>query len=147
MTLVKFYPRNAYRNGNNNGLLNYSDLWSDFYNESQNRTGGYRPKVNIIEESGLFEVQFALAGIKKDQVKIDIDKDLLKVSFKNEDYNENREYHVREFQINDFERSFYLPDSVNTDKVEARMENGILSILLPKKKEAVDKGPKEIKIS
>jgi HSP20 family protein len=56
-------------------------------------------------------------------------------------------YSHREFGTFNFEKQFKVPDSVNVESIDAKFENGILNIVLPKKEEALEKAPREIKVS
>ncbi len=147
MTLVKFYPKNGQIRRNSNGFLGYSDLWNDFYRDGFERPSQIKPDANIREESDMYEIELALPGISKKDVKINIEKDILSISKEYKEENENENYSFREFNFASFERSFRLPDTIDRERIEAKMVNGILSIRLPKKKDAIDNGPRELKIS
>ncbi len=60
---------------------------------------------------------------------------------------ENERYMRHEFRSTSFSRAFRLPQHVVTDKVDAKYENGVLKIVLPKKEEAKQLGSKEVKVS
>lgn len=131
---------------NQSNYLNYSDLLDNFLNHEFYGTTGNSPRVNIREEADMFEIEMAVPGIRKKDINISIDKDVLQISHNSE--NENpADYRMREFNFSSFERTFNLPETVDTEKIEASMENGILKIRLFKKDDAVDRGPREIKIS
>ncbi|MEZ4873876.1 MAG: Hsp20/alpha crystallin family protein [Flavobacteriaceae bacterium] len=112
-------------------------------------TGLSLPKVNISETNESFTVALAAPGLKKEDFNIEIDHQLLSISsemqHKVDEDAEN--YTRREFGYASFKRSFTLPESVNTEKVKATYEDGILTLLLPKKDEAKAKPPRTIKIS
>jgi len=144
MTLLRVYNKNGNDVASNN-QYRYSDLMQDFFGDSMRNYSA--PKVNIIERNESFEVQIALPGIKRDDIKINVDKDIMTVSHSVSQENNEECYTRKEFDFNDFERSFNLPESVNTEKISAGMQDGILNIYLSKKEESIDKGPKEIKIS
>lgn len=144
---MKFYPANGQLRKNRDEFLNYSDLWNDFFNDNIIRPSFNVPKANIREEAEFFEIEMAVPGIEKNEIRIDVDKDILKISKSSENEEVNNAYNSVEFNYTEFSRSFRLPESINTEKIEAEMNKGILSVKLPKKKEAIDKGPREIKIS
>lgn len=147
MTLVKFNPVNGQLKRNSDNFLSYNDLWNSFFYANNNQGSFNSPKVNIREEAGLFEIEMAVPGLSKKDVKINIEKDLLTISHNFSSEINDQEYSLREFNFSSFEKSFHLPDTINTEKIEAKMNNGILHLILPKKDEAVDKGPFEIKVS
>ncbi|MCE3278765.1 MAG: heat-shock protein [Bacteroidetes bacterium] len=74
---------------------------------------------------------------------------MLTISGEHKMENESKEktFTRREFNYGSFRRTFTLPETVNDDKIDAKYEDGILKIHLPKKEEAKAKPPKEIKIS
>merc|ERR1712065_115486 len=78
-----------------------------------------------------FELDLAIPGLNKDDVKINLEKNVLTISA--ESSTDNSNYSRREFGYNSFSRSFSLPKSINVEKIVAKHENGILSISLPKK--------------
>ncbi|MEQ8880235.1 MAG: Hsp20/alpha crystallin family protein [Cyclobacteriaceae bacterium] len=65
----------------------------------------------------------------------------------NEEENENQQYTRREFSYHSFKRSFYLPNTVEANKIEATYRDGMLSLVIPKKEEARKKPVKTISIS
>lgn len=147
MTLVKFNPRQAQLRRQNESFNNYSDLWNNFFNDDDYSTRSFNPKVNVREETDMFELEMAVPGISKKDIQINVNSDVLKISHESANDNTDAELSHREFNYASFERSFRLPDSIDFDKIDAKTENGILTIKLPKREEAIDKGPREIKIS
>ena len=112
-------------------------------------TGITLPKVNIKETADAFMVEMAVPGLKKSDFHLDLDNQVLSISTETKEENEHKEenYTRREFGYSSFKRTFNLPESVNDEKINANYENGILSILLPKKEEAKQKPARSIKIS
>ena len=112
-------------------------------------TGITLPKVNIKETANDFAVEMAAPGLKKSDFQIEIDNQVLSISTETKEENERKEenYTRREFGYSSFKRTFTLPKSVNADKINASYNEGILSILLPKKEEAKQKPARSIKIS
>jgi len=112
-------------------------------------TGITLPKVNIKETANDFAVEMAVPGLKKSDFQIEIDNQVLSISTETKEENERKEenYTRREFGYSSFKRTFTLPESVNADKINASYNEGILSILLPKKEEAKQKPARSIKIS
>ncbi len=84
----------------------------------------------------------AIPGVKKEEIAIEIEKDVLKVSSNvstTEEVKEEKEetmYTRKEFNYASFERSFTLPEMVDRDAIKGKYEDGILSIELPKVEEA-----------
>lgn len=153
---------NVPKNGslaNSNSNLNFptvSNWLEDILNRdlpsvftSNFNTGITLPKVNIKESADAFMVEMAVPGLKKSDFHIDLDNEVLSISTETKEESEHKEenYTRREFGYSSFKRTFTLPESVNDEKINASYENGILSILLPKKEEAKQKPARSIKIS
>ncbi len=108
------------------------------------------PMVNILETDDAFEIEMAVPGLRKEDFSISLDNQMLTISahldekVANDDKNE--QYLKREFSYYAFQRTFNLPDFVEGDKIKARYENGLLSILVPKREEAKKKPAKAISI-
>lgn len=129
MTLVKYNP-GTYR------PTTFSSLLDKFFDDTFQ--GGsqmdFTPSVDIAETEKAFEIQIQLPGVKKSDVNIEIDNNQLVVSGERKFENESNEknYHSRESYYGKFSRSFSMPDIVNVDKINAKQEDGILTITLPK---------------
>lgn len=106
------------------------------------------PSANILEEKDRFVLELAAPGLEKSSFNISMEKDQLIVSAEksNEQEETGDTYKRREFNYTHFTRSFHLPKYVNREKIEAGYEDGILSILLPKMEEAIEKEPMSIEI-
>ena len=104
-------------------------------------------RLEVTEEKDAFVLYLAVPGLKKSDIVMNIDKDVLTISHNSGKQEENVYYSNREFNYNNFERTFRIPETVNTDKIKAIYEDGILKVYLAKRDEAIDRGPKEIKIS
>ncbi len=151
MTLVRVYKKNGKPVHQHEGSYRFSDMLNDFFGEER-YNGVYStpstPKVNVIEENEYFELEIALPGVSKKDISIDVEKDSLNISHKEkEEAEENTAYSRREFDYSQFKKSFHLPKTIDSEKIEAKMSEGILTVKLPKREEAIDRGPREIKIS
>jgi HSP20 family protein len=146
----------AKRNGNRFPV--FSPLFDDFFgrelfnwgNNNYSSTSTTMPSVNIRETDHNYEVEVAAPGMDKKDFKITLDGNLLTISSSKQQSSEeiNDRYTRREFSYQSFRRSFELPkDVVDEDKINARYENGLLYLSIPKKEEAKQKTPKLIEIS
>lgn len=131
MALIKYNPVNR--------TSNFGSFMDRFFNdEFFNGRGGtaptFSPNVDIAETEKAFEIQFHVPGIRKEDIKIEINDDRLTVSGERKFENEKKEknFHSVESYYGTFNRSFYLPDSVKADKVDASYKDGILTIEVPK---------------
>ncbi|TYA78594.1 Hsp20/alpha crystallin family protein [Seonamhaeicola marinus] len=153
---------NVSKNGglsNVNSGLNFPTLSSwidDIFNRdlspvftSNFNTGITLPKVNIKETADAFVVDMAVPGLKKSDFNIDLDNHILSISTEIKEEGEHHEdyYTRREFGYSSFKRTFTLPESVDDGKIDAKYQDGILSIHLPKKEEAKQKPARTIQIS
>ena len=96
-----------------------------------------------------FQIEMAAPGLEKGDFKIEIDNGMLMISAekKLESKEEKENYTRREFSFNKFMRRFRMPEDCIYDKLEAKYENGLLKLMLPKKEVHIEKKSKEIKIS
>lgn len=144
----------------NGSLLNsFPSIFNDFFNrelfdwgESNfSDTGTTIPAVNIRETKDDFEVEMAAPGMKKEDFRIELDGNLLTISSemkRDSETKESAQYTRREFSYQSFQRSFTLPkEVVDSEKINARYENGVLLLQIPKKEEVKPKPPKMITIA
>ncbi len=119
----------------------FSSLVDRFFNESLARSGGsvFTPKVDVIENENSFEVHLAVPGMNKDDFKIEVNDNYLTVSGERKFTNEKKEknYHSVETQFGSFSRSFTLPENVDGTKINAKYNNGILELVIPKDEKRV----------
>jgi HSP20 family protein len=105
----------------------------------------YVPPVDIIENDQEFVVKAELPGVAKEDVKITVTNDVLTIRGEKQQEKESKGKGVHRLErvAGTFQRSFTLPTSVKSDKIEAKFENGVLTLSLPKVEEAK---PKEIEV-
>jgi len=98
------------------------------------------PPTNIVETADAYHLELSVPGRNKEDFNVNIDKGLLTISFekKEETKNEDVKGIRKEFSYQSFKRSFSLDDKIDTEKIQAKYENGILKFLLPKKEQAKD---------
>jgi HSP20 family protein len=120
----------------------------DFFPVLTNRTNN-APAVNIREDDKNYVLDFAIPGLEKKDLKIDINEDTLTISseLQKESEESKNGYKRKEFSYSSFSRSFYIPENVNREKIEASYTNGVLSVSLPKQEEEKTKLSKTIEIS
>jgi HSP20 family protein len=97
-------------------------------------TGDTQMKVDVKENEKEYIVEADLPGVKKEEIDIDLSNDRLTISVtRNEEINEERENYIRkERRSGSYRRSFYV-ENVIQDKITAKFDNGVLSVVLPKK--------------
>lgn len=101
----------------------------------------FSPKVDIAESDKEFEIQLHVPGMKKTDFNIDLNMDQMTISGERKFENEKKakNFHSVESYYGTFSRTFYLPDVVNKEKVDATYQDGILTITLPKDEKKVAK--------
>ncbi len=106
------------------------------------------PAVNVLENEADFKLELVIPGFKKEDFNIEIDNDVLTISseVKKEENSTAENYTRREFTKTSFKRAFTLPESVNTDAINAVYEGGVLNVTLPKREEALPKPKRLIEI-
>lgn len=113
--------------------------WNEWFDGGLGNRGVLNvPAVNITEQQDAFQVLLVAPGMKKQDFKIDVDGNLLTISSEKEERQEENQvrYTRKEYNYSSFQRSFTLPEEVNKERIEARYEDGLLKLHLPKKEEA-----------
>ena len=141
----------------NNGS-NMTNLFDDFFSrdllnwglENHSSTNTTIPAVNIKETADNFEVEMAAPGMRKEDFRIELNGNELTINSERQNQREAAEgerYSRREFSYQSFQRTFTLPRNVvDVDQIDAKYENGVLRLLIPKREEAKQKPPKMIQI-
>lgn len=149
MTLVK-------RNGNINSLPGlFDDFFSrdlfDWSNSNFSTQGTTLPAVNLKETAENFVVEMAAPGMKKEDFKVELSNNLLTISSEHKNKHEEKEgdkYTRKEFSYQSFQRSFQLSrEAVDAENIQAKYENGVLHLTIPKREEVKQKPSRLINIS
>ena len=115
-------------------------MFDDSPLSSTSNGGTWLPAVNVEESKDELVLSAELPGMKKDDISIDIENNVLTISGeKTEERTEGQEerrYHVWERKYGAFQRSFTLPRTVKADEIRAHFDNGILRVHMPKLAEA-----------
>ena len=96
------------------------------------------PAVNVREDKDSYTVSLAAPGLKKEDFNVDVEGNMLTISSEKEEKKEegDEKFTRKEYSYSAFSRSFNLPEDVKQDAIDARYENGVLNIRLPRKEEA-----------
>lgn len=107
------------------------------FRDLSNVPGGWSPSVDVVKHDGDLILRADLPGIEPDQVKIEVEGDVLTVSgeHREEKEEENEHYVRRERRYGSFSRSMVLPGGVKADDIEAKSEDGVLEVRIPMPKE------------
>lgn len=132
MTLVKYNNKMM-----SPGIFNLlSDvLGEEFFQPSTSFRRESMPAVNVLEDEKEYLLEMAIPGMDKKDIQIEVEDDVLTISSELKDeQKENKDgYTRREFHYNSFKRSFNIPEEADASKIEAKHENGVLNIHIPKK--------------
>ena len=127
MSLVTWHPEEA--------LDNFFDT-NRFFNVKPDRfyTETVVPRVNVTENKNFFHLEAETPGMQDKDINIEVHNGVLTIKGykEKESDKKNENYHIREFNKQSFERSFKLSDLIDTGKVAAKIENGVLRVDLPK---------------
>ena len=118
----------------------FSNILDEFFNDVVTSDSGrlYVPNLDVFETDSHYHVHFALPGMSKEDINIDLQDRRLTISGERRMETEKK-YHVRELRYGQFERSIMLPNNINQDKIDARFEDGILKVDIEKKEKQVNK--------
>ena len=121
------------------------DFLRDFFDFESNPSV---PDVNVKEGKDQYTIEVAAPGMDKKDFNVDVQNNMLVISSEKESKDEDKDdnYLRREFSYTSFQRSFSIPETVDAENIKAKYDNGVLYVELPKKKEAVEKASKQIKI-
>lgn len=113
--------------------------WSEWFgNGGEWKRSLTVPAVNITEGKDEYKISLAAPGLKKHDFKINVEGNMLTISSEKEENREEKDesYSRKEYNYSSFSRSFNIPEGVNQDKIDARYDDGVLKLILPKKEEA-----------
>ncbi len=120
---------------------NINNFFDEFFNElpafGKTVNNLFSPAVNIVETPDAYHLELNAPGRNKEDFQISVDKGLLTISYekKEEPKNEGVKVVRREFSFQSFKRSFTVDEKINAEAIQAKYENGLLKLLLPKKAE------------
>ena len=116
---------------------NYPIMFDEFFNDFFNVKPMSVPPHNIMETENDFQIEFSVPGSNKKDFEIEVENDNIKIIKQKEDLDTTNNYSRQEFNYSFFEKSFYLPESIDQSKISSKYDNGILRISLPKKSEVI----------
>ncbi len=133
MTLVKQNP------------VLFGNVFNELFNQlpanwgKDAQTGYAGVPVNIHETKDAYHLELNAPGLKKEDISLNVDNGLLTISYEKKETAENKDYKTirKEFTMRSFKRSFSLDEKINTAGIQAKYEDGVLKLLLPKKEEVI----------
>ena len=134
--LVKRTPDNFIKSVNDeiSSILNrhFDSYYPEFgYDEDMDKLS---MPVEVTDKEKEYNIRAELPGVKKEDLDIDVEKNTITIRAKKEEENEegSKGYKKSEFKYGEFSRSVYLPQDINIEKTEAKLEHGVLKIQAPK---------------
>ena len=126
----------------------FNRFWdNDFFSNSWEAD---MPAVNVKENKKSFKVDISVPGFEKDDIHVEVNKNILTISGKREvnkeEKGEDDKVLRQEFSSSSFSRSFTLPEDIDTEAIDAKQKDGVLKITLPKKEKALESAKKKIEI-
>ena len=122
----------------------------DWSNRNFSETNTTLPAVNVKEKKDGFEIEMSAPGLKKEDFNVELTNNVLTISCAKKEEDETKDedgrYTRQEFSYQSFSRSFNLPETVDHEKIDAKYQDGILILNIPKKEEVIP-NPKRIEIS
>ena len=117
------------------------EMEKSLYNYSNEGVGGFVPVVNTREGEFAYHVDVDLPGVKKENIHVDVHKDVLTISGERKTKNEisEEDYYKVETSFGKFSRSFTLPDNADIENIEANSSEGVLEVIIPKMNEEKNK--------
>ena len=96
------------------------------------------PAVNVAETDKAYEITAELPGMDEKNIEVKVADDVLTIKGEKQEEKEEKEkdYYLSERSFGSFQRSFQVPNGVDTDKIDANFKNGVLTVILPKSTEA-----------
>ncbi len=135
MTLIKFEPLRELETLHDR-IQRYFD---DFSNFGFNMSDSFSPKIDVSEDKSNIIVSAEIPGVKKDNIKITLQDNILTIEGekKKESEEKDKNFYRNERSYGAFKRSFTLPATVDSEKVQAKFEDGMLNITLKKLEQKV----------
>ena len=128
------------------------DIFNDFFDtDFMPRANATAPAINVKETEKEYTVEVAAPGMKKEDFNINLDDDgnlVIKMEKKDEKKDENKKEHYlrREFAYSKFEQTLLLPDDVDKEKIGAGVNDGVLTVSLPKIEKNTVKTARQIEV-
>lgn len=127
----------------------FFEPWNDWFSDSRLSRSLTTPKANLSETSDNYNLSLAAPGIRKEDIDISLNGNVLTVSAHHETDKEatDEKYHRQEYNYTSFSRSFTLPDNVAADKIAASYDGGVLKITLPKNQDQNKNNDNKIQVN
>lgn len=128
------------------------EVFNDFFDtDFMGRANATAPAINVKESDGEYTVELAAPGLKKEDFNVNIDRDgnlhiHMESKAEHKDDDKKSHYLRREFSYSKYEQTLLLPDDVDKDRIEAKVNDGVLTVNLPKVEKLPEKTMKQIEV-
>lgn len=125
------------------------DMFQNGWNRFNDEVSSITAPVNIQETEKGYELQLVAPGLKKEDIKVNVDRNILHIAYEHKDEQKEQQegkWLRNEHRMRSFKRSFTLNDKIDATHINARYNDGILNISLPKKEQA-EQAAQEIAIA
>ncbi len=106
---------------------------------SRNNMGDWMPAVDVEEDDKSYQIKAELPGVSKDDVHVSVENNILTIKGEKKIKTEDKKLHRVERSYGSFVRSFTLPHTVESNKIDAKYTDGILNLVIPKAEEVINK--------
>jgi HSP20 family protein len=139
--LFEDFDRDFWRFPFRRSVFDITPLWG------RESTWDAAPAVDIVEKAGTYEITAELPGMDEKNIEVKLANGGLTIKGEKQEEKEEKtkDYYLQERHFGSFERCFVVPESIEADKIEASFKNGLLTVKLPKKPEAI-KPEKKIEV-
>lgn len=144
MSVKSLIPRNLFPYE----MEDFFKPWNEWMDKGYMKNLVSMPSVNVVENGDGYKVSLAAPGLKKEDFRIKLEGDMLTISAEKKEEKEEKDekFTRKEFNYSTFSRSFTLPEGVKPDMIDAKYENGLLNISIPKTEMKVKAATKEITV-
>ncbi|MFO7874819.1 MAG: Hsp20/alpha crystallin family protein [Bacteroidales bacterium] len=129
MTIIQWHKRPV-----STGMMD--EMFNRNFQSGFEKNCGCIPATNILEKEDSFEIQLAVPGMNKEDFSLNMEENLLTVGFEKKEDEQEGEYIRHEYDMEGFTRSFAIPKTADVENINARYEDGILYISVPKQEKA-----------
>lgn len=118
--------------------VSFNSLLDNFIKDSfgttqEQKAARFIPAVDVVEDENGYEIRLSIAGVNKEDLKIDLKDQKLTISGERKfSKEENKKYHTIETRYGSFSRTFHLPENASTENIAAEYTNGVLKVYVPK---------------
>lgn len=134
MLIRRYSPMDEFH-GFRKGFNLVNDMMNSFHDATEGANiVNFKPRVNTIEGESAYHVEVDLPGVKKEDIEINVEDNLLTIhgERKTKEEVKKEDYYKMESRFGSFSRSFTLPENVDIENIHANSADGVLEVVIPK---------------